>query len=101
MTEIPPNDAPEQSPLDEALVDFAGRILALEFLVVKLFASHAQTFPEGVAARMLDDIDGVSESVKESMPPGFVNDRLSHYVREFLTKGLGELNLALRARPED
>ena len=50
---------------------------------------------------MLDDIDGVSESVKESMPPGFVNDRLSHYVREFLTKGLGELNLALRARPED
>jgi len=32
-----------------------GKVLALETLVVTLLASHARTFPNGVAAQMLGD----------------------------------------------
>ena len=49
---------------DDPAADLYGRVIALEALVTRLLASHAQMYPRGVAARMLADIDGVVENVK-------------------------------------
>ena len=55
-------------PPDDPTADPYGRVIALEALVTRLLASHAQMYPRGVAARMLADIDGVVENVKSRLP---------------------------------
>ena len=50
--------------------DLYGRVIALEAIVTRLLASHAQMHPRGVAARMLADIDGVVNNVKSRLPEG-------------------------------
>lgn len=48
--------------------DLTGRVMALEALVNRLLASHAQMHPTGVAARMIEDVDGVVASVASGLP---------------------------------
>jgi hypothetical protein len=49
--------SPERTPFDEMMCDLLGRVLALEELVITLFASHARMNPTGVAAQALADPD--------------------------------------------
>ncbi len=51
-------------PQDDPASDLYGRVIALEAIVTRLLASHAQMHPHGVAARMLADIEGVVDNVK-------------------------------------
>ena len=53
---------------DDPASDLYGRVIALEAIVIRLLASHAQMHPRGVAARMLADIDGVVDNVKSRLP---------------------------------
>jgi hypothetical protein len=53
---------------DDPAADLYGRVIALEALVTRLLASHAQMHPRGVAARMLADIEGVVDNVKGRLP---------------------------------
>ena len=55
---------------DDPASDLYGRVIALEAIVTRLLASHAQMHPNGVAARMLADIEGVVENVKSRLTEG-------------------------------
>lgn len=74
------------NPEDNPAVDLYGRALALEAIVTRLVASHAQMHPNGVAARMLADIEGVVDTVKDGLPEGaealstVIESHLRHYL---------------------
>ena len=79
-------------PQDDPTLDLYGRVIALEAIVTRLLASHAQMHPRGVAARMLADIDGVVDNVKSRLPEGaevlrtVTEPHLRHYLNR--AKGL-------------
>jgi hypothetical protein len=83
------------------LADVMGRILALQFVVTRLLASHAEMFPDGVASRMMQDIDAVVNSVDNTMSPGIVLDAIKVYVRDYLEKAQDALDLGLSTKQED
>jgi hypothetical protein len=57
-------------------------------------------FPDGVASRMMQDIDNVVDSVDNTMPPGIVHDAIKVYVRDYLEKAQDALDLGLAANRE-
>ena len=79
-------------PQDDPALDLYGRVIALEAIVTRLLASHAQMHLHGVAARMLADIEGVVDNVKSRLPEGaevlrtVMEPRLRHYLNR--AKGL-------------
>lgn len=95
------NGQPEPDPAALVLADVMGRILALQSLVTRLFASHAEMFPTGVASRMLSQIDAVVESMDVTMPPGFVLDAAKVYVRDYLEKANDLLDLGPEPKEEE
>ena len=56
---------------DDPASDLYGRVIALEAIVTRLLASYAQMHPNGVAARMLADIEGVVDNVKPDLDTAF------------------------------
>jgi hypothetical protein len=52
--------------------DIYGRMAAIDFVVKRLLASHAEMFPNGVAARMIDSADDVVASLDaiDGISPG-------------------------------
>jgi len=79
-------NAMADEPQDDPASDLYGRVIALEAIVTRLLASHAQMLPRGVAARMLADIDGVVDKVKSRLPEGtevlraVMEPHLRHYL---------------------
>jgi hypothetical protein len=75
-------------PQDDPVSDLYGRVIALEALVTRLLASHAQMHPKGVAARMLADIDGVVENVKSRLPneAEVLRTVMEPHLRHYLTR---------------
>jgi hypothetical protein len=78
-------------PPDDPALDLYGRVIALEAIVTRLLASHAQMHPNGVAARMLADIDGVVENVKSRLPEGaeVLRTVMEPHLRHYLTRAKG------------
>src|SRR5215210_980974 len=78
-------------PQDDPTSDLYGRVIALEAIVTRLLASHAQMHPNGVAARMLADIDGVVASVKSRLPEGaeVLRTVMEPHLRHYLTRAKG------------
>jgi hypothetical protein len=78
-------------PPDDSTADLYGRVIALEALVTRLLASHAQMYPRGVAARMLADIDGVVENVKSRLPEGaeVLRTVMEPHLRHYLNRAKG------------
>ncbi len=76
---------------DDPVLDLYGRVIALEALVTRLLASHAQMHPRGVAARMLADIDGVVENVKSRLPDEaeVLRTVMEPHLRHYLTRAKG------------
>lgn len=97
------NEQENDSPDPQALIiaDIMGRILAMQSLVTRLVASHAQMFPDGIGARMLQNIDEMVEGVDNSLGPGIVNDAIKLYLRDYLEKAQDALDLGIAANLED
>src|SRR5215207_4845512 len=78
-------------PQDDPASDLYGRVIALEAIVTRLLASHAQMHPNGVAARMLADIEGVVASVKSRLPEGaeVLRTVMEPHLRHYLTRAKG------------
>ena len=76
---------------DDPAADLYGRVIALEALVTRLLASHAQMHPRGVAARMLADIDGVVDNVKSRLPEGaeVLRTVMEPHLRHYLNRAKG------------
>ena len=55
---------------DDPVADLYGRVLAMEALLTRLLASHGKMHPRGVAARMIEDINGVVGRVRSGLPKG-------------------------------
>jgi hypothetical protein len=55
---------------DDPVADLYGRVLVMEALLTRLLASHAKMHPRGVAARMIEDIDGMVRRVRSGLPEG-------------------------------
>lgn len=80
---------------EQVMADLTGRIVALQVLVTRLFASHADMFPEGVASRMLSEVDAVVDSLDRTMSPGIVQEKTKIYVRYYLDEAQDALDLGL------
>jgi hypothetical protein len=76
---------------DDPASDLYGRVIALEAIVIRLLASHAQMHPRGVAARMLADIDGVVDNVKSRLPEGaeVLRTAMEPHLRHYLNRAKG------------
>jgi hypothetical protein len=76
---------------DDPASDLYGRVIALEAIVTRLLASHAQMHPRGVAARMLADIDGVVDNVKSRLPEGaeVLRTVMEPHLRHYLNRAKG------------
>ena len=84
----------EDEAQDDPASDLYGRVIALEAIVTRLLASHAQMHPRGVVAHMLADIEGVVDNVKSRLPEGAEDLRtvMEPHLRHYLNRAKGLRN---------
>jgi hypothetical protein len=70
------------APMDQQTLDYLfGTLAAIDFVVKRLLASHAQMFPEGISQRLLDNEDEVLDSLDRPDLPEAHRVVMKHHLK--------------------